>query len=157
MGRNKPCYFKSSRYHLTIKRNSLNVICFLLSNSNPNQTANKWLLYIIIIITWSKEPDHDKLPEATQQINLDFSRLLDLMFCAWQRDVIRPFGLSYYHIQDPLIIRRSLMHDSSNTAIPDMQRIQLFLCFFSSGKNKMDSYGAPVWRGQPRGCVFASI
>lgn len=106
MGRNKPCYFKSSRYHLTIKRNSLNVICFLLSNSNPNQTANKWLLYIIIIITWSKEPDHDKLPEATQQINLDFSRLLDLMFCAWQRDVIRPFGLSYYHIQDPLIIRK---------------------------------------------------
>lgn len=106
MGRNKPCYFKSSRYHLTIKRNSLNVICFLLSNSNPNQTANKWLIYIIIIITWSKEPDHDKLPEADQQINLDFSRLLDLMFCAWQRDVIRPFGLSYYDIQDPLIIMK---------------------------------------------------
>lgn len=82
------------------------VICFLLSNSNPNQTANKWLIYIIIIITWSKEPDHDKLPEADQQINLDFSRLLDLMFCAWQRDVIRPFGLSYYDIQDPLIIRK---------------------------------------------------
>lgn len=87
---------KSSRYHLTIKRNSLNVICFLISNSNPNQTANKWLIYIIIIITWPKEPDHDKLPEADQQIKLDFSRLLDLMFCAWQRDMIRPFGLSYY-------------------------------------------------------------
>lgn len=87
---------KSSRYHLTIKRNSLNVICFLISISNPNQTANKWLIYIIIIITWPKEPDHDKLPEADQQIKLDFSRLLDLMFCAWQRDMIRPFGLSYY-------------------------------------------------------------
>lgn len=106
VGRNKPCYFKSSRYHLTIKRNSFNVICFLLSNSNPNQTANKWLLYIIIIITWSKEPDHDELPEADQQTKLDFSRLLDLMFCAWQRDVIRPFGLSHYDIQDPLIIRK---------------------------------------------------
>lgn len=84
------------------------VICFLLSNSNPNQTANKLLIYIIIIITWSKEPDHDKLPETDQQIKLDFSRLLDLMFCAWQRDVIRPFGLSYYdiHVQDPLIIRK---------------------------------------------------
>lgn len=108
VGRNKPCYFKSSRYHLTIKRNSFNVICFLLSNSNPNQTANKWSIYIIITINWPKEPDHDKLPEADQQIKLDFSHLLDLMFCAWQRDVIWPFGLSYNDIQDPLtlIIRK---------------------------------------------------